>query len=307
MLWRSQDLGSVILGTAQLGLEYGIANRTGKPSEKTAFRIVEKALEKGVKAFDTAQAYGDSESVLGRALTRLGSREKIAVFSKLAPIPAGKIPAGKISPQIIVEQIERSRERLQQERLFGFLLHNCADLDYWDRGLGDALLKARESRLLDHLGVSAYNMAEAERALDLDGIDMVQLPFNLFDHRAMTSGIMEKARNRDSLLVLRSIYLQGLIFMEPGKLKDELSFAKPYLERLRRLSADSGRTPQELALGFANEKREGFPLVIGAETSDQVSDTLDRLGGIRLDEKTLSAIIEEFAHVPERLVTPSLW
>ena len=59
-----------MLGTVQLGLPYGVGNRTGQPSQQEAVRIIAAACEAGVNCFDTAAAYGTSEQVLG---TRFGS------------------------------------------------------------------------------------------------------------------------------------------------------------------------------------------------------------------------------------------
>ena len=65
---RSQRPAELVLGSVQLGLDYGAANRTGKPSHEAALRLVRRAAESGVKTFDTARAYGDSEERLGEAL-----------------------------------------------------------------------------------------------------------------------------------------------------------------------------------------------------------------------------------------------
>lgn len=47
------DHSRLILGTAQLGLNYGLANKSGKPDKLMAFEILNKALEYGIDAFDT--------------------------------------------------------------------------------------------------------------------------------------------------------------------------------------------------------------------------------------------------------------
>lgn len=62
----------LVLGTAQLGMSYGIANKTGLPDLATATAIVQTAWESGICEFDTAQAYGKSEQVLSQALSELG-------------------------------------------------------------------------------------------------------------------------------------------------------------------------------------------------------------------------------------------
>ncbi len=59
-----QTTNKLVLGTAQFGMDYGIANVGGKPLKKEVFRILDLAWEKGVRRFDTAPGYG-SEALLG--------------------------------------------------------------------------------------------------------------------------------------------------------------------------------------------------------------------------------------------------
>jgi hypothetical protein len=65
---RHRVIGEMTLGTAQLGMDYGVANRTGKPPREIATAIVRAAIAHGVTVLDTARAYGDSEEVLRAAL-----------------------------------------------------------------------------------------------------------------------------------------------------------------------------------------------------------------------------------------------
>ena len=75
----------LVLGTAQLGMSYGIANSMGQPDQDVANAIVREAWDSGICKFDTAQAYGDSERVLGAALNVLGVVSVAKVISKLDP------------------------------------------------------------------------------------------------------------------------------------------------------------------------------------------------------------------------------
>jgi aryl-alcohol dehydrogenase-like predicted oxidoreductase len=82
--WREESISRIILGTAQLGMDYGIANRVGQPDQRTATAIIESAWRHGIRHFDTAQAYGASERVLGQALRDLGVSDQAHVASKLS-------------------------------------------------------------------------------------------------------------------------------------------------------------------------------------------------------------------------------
>src|SRR5215472_9543439 len=78
-------MSRIALGTAQLGMAYGIANTTGRPKAAVALEIVAECWQSGVRYFDTAQTYGDSEVVLGRALRNVGVASEARVISKLSP------------------------------------------------------------------------------------------------------------------------------------------------------------------------------------------------------------------------------
>ena len=55
----------ITLGTAQLGFEYGITNRSGCPSDEEVCRILSLAKERGITHLDTARAYGNAETRIG--------------------------------------------------------------------------------------------------------------------------------------------------------------------------------------------------------------------------------------------------
>ena len=66
------------LGTAQFGMEYGIANKNGKVSLDEAKAIITLGRLAGIDTLDTAMAYGDSEESLGKLST-----EDFHVITKL--------------------------------------------------------------------------------------------------------------------------------------------------------------------------------------------------------------------------------
>src|SRR4051794_8710200 len=71
-----------VLGTAQLGMNYGLVNRAGKPTKQAAVEMLKYAIAHGVTALDTARAYGEAECLMGEALTG-NSQSGIHVITKL--------------------------------------------------------------------------------------------------------------------------------------------------------------------------------------------------------------------------------
>ena len=77
------------LGTAQFGMDYGIANVSGKPTKQEVFRILELAWEKGVRRFDTAPDYG-SEDALGEFIESNGLEREVVLLTKLPSLGCQK-------------------------------------------------------------------------------------------------------------------------------------------------------------------------------------------------------------------------
>lgn len=116
----------LVLGTAQLGFHYGVANKTGQPNQSTATAIVQEAWENGICEFDTAQVYGNSEGVLGKALSELGIAREARVISKFNPA------LNHLSAVAMSDALNESLSRLGVPYLFGTMLHKEEILSlYW--------------------------------------------------------------------------------------------------------------------------------------------------------------------------------
>src|SRR5690606_37216178 len=69
------------LGTVALGLDYGIANRNGRPGKHEAFAILSAALESGITCWDTARTYGNAEELIGEFL-QSDNRSPVTLVTK---------------------------------------------------------------------------------------------------------------------------------------------------------------------------------------------------------------------------------
>ena len=93
----------------QFGTHYGISNEFGKTPAGEVSRILASARDNHITLIDTASAYGDAESVLGRH-----DIEEFQVVSKFLPV--------KVNGSI-VNQCEDSLGRLGISNLYGYLAH----------------------------------------------------------------------------------------------------------------------------------------------------------------------------------------
>lgn len=298
--WRNQLIPAMSLGTVQLGLNYGIANSDGKPCQETANAIVRAAIESGVEMFDTAQAYGDSESALGTAL-KVNKVENPLITSKLSPELDPNDGVG------VVESVKRSLSRLGIGSLWCLMSHRQNWLDGWGDGLGHTLRGIRGKGLAEHIGVSVYSPEAALKAVDNPDIDVIQMPFNAWDWRMETEGILSRAAANDKLCVLRGVYLQGLLLLPPAIVAKRVPAALEHAEKWCQLLDAHSIDAKSAALSAACST--GWPILVGAETPGQFRESAALFENAAV---VPGVVLHQFrgtfaAMTREEVVNPALW
>lgn len=184
------EYSDLTLGTAQLGMNYGIGNTTGKPNFTEAVAIIQQAIACGINSIDTARAYGNSEAIIGQALTG-GFAEQIQVITKLDPLNNLKSTShSENNIGLAVEQsILKSCEYLCTNSLQTLLLHKWEHRFAYQESIWHKLLELKDRGYIQKIGVSVYTPQEAIEALNESEIEHIQLPFNLLDWRWKASGI----------------------------------------------------------------------------------------------------------------------
>lgn len=200
------------LGTVQFGLDYGVSNRAGEVPDDELDTILTLARKLGVDTLDTAQAYGKAE-------TRLGSRHTadFQLVGKLAP---------GIQATEVATSVAGSLQRLARPRLDGLLLHRSQDAN---PALFEPLAELQRQGLVGKLGVSVYAPEELARWLAQGyPLELVQLPANLLDQRFLRSGWLDRLQALGCEIHVRSLFLQGLLLMQPAMRPDYFqAFARP--------------------------------------------------------------------------------
>ena len=297
--WKGKRVSRLVLGTAQLGMPYGIANTTGQPSEQGSRKIIEEAWRLGVETFDTAQAYGSSETVLGSALSALGVSQGASVVTKLSP-DLNHLDAGEIR-----HAADESCRRLRTDRLWCLMLHREERLGDWSRGLGRALRDLRTSGQVEHLGASVYSVRAANAALENPDIDMIQVPCNAWDTRMRVARIPELAEQKGKLCFVRSIYLQGLLALCPGAVREIMPFAGGAASRWWDCAKAKRSTAATLALRYALSL--DVPLVIGVDTIAQLKDNVERMAEAPMDSAEIEEMSALLGPVDQCVLDPCSW
>ena len=294
------QLNRFVLGTAQLGMDYGIANATGQPVYNTARSIVREAWESGICEFDTAQAYEQSEQVLGQIFKDLGIASKARVITKLA------LDVDHSDRTALNNALEISLNNLGVDTIYCLMLHREDMLDLWKKGLEENLMGIVSSGRVKHIGISVYSPERAIQALNTEGVSMIQIPTNVVDRRFERVGVFDLADDLRKIIYIRGIFLQGLLLMPIDSLSQHMRFAASTLERLTEFSQDVCLTIKELCIGYIKHAFPNSRLVFGAETQAQVRENL-KCWNVAWGNEMTQRIQTEFKDVDQMILNPSLW
>lgn len=289
-------MSRLALGTAQFGLDYGVANAGGRMALDEAQRILGTARRCGVDTLDTAIAYGDAEARLGQ----LGT-DGFRLVTKLPAVPQGEADV----EAWVRAQLARSQARLQRPRVDGLLLHRPQQLlQQGGDALARALLAVQADGLATRIGVSVYDPAELGPLCEAMPITLVQAPLNLLDRRLQDSGWAMRLTGQGTEVHVRSAFLQGLLLMPPGR-------RPPWCGRWTALwaawdawLADTGLTPLQACLRYAAAVPGVDRVVVGVDGAAQLEAIVAALGPPPLALPALPTWPEPPA--PE-LINPALW
>jgi aryl-alcohol dehydrogenase-like predicted oxidoreductase len=290
----------LVLGTAQLGLSYGIANKNGQPDLPLATEIIRAAWENGIQEFDTAQGYGESEHVLGKALLQLGLSGKAKVITKLHP------QLDHLNPDILEHAVAASLKNIGVPQIYGIMLHREETLSLWPRGLAEILSKLSAQGMFQKVGVSVYAPEKAIDAINTKGMDLIQVPTNILDRRFEKAGVFELAHDKNKQVYIRSVFLQGLLLMPPDEIPGPMLFAKPVVEKVHSLAKILNLSMGELALGYMKHAIPDAKIIFGAETVAQVKENCDSWSKA-MPPSIINHVRNSFDRVDDDLLNPTQW
>lgn len=272
-------------------MSYGISNKNGQTSKLEAKKILDMASASGIDTLDTAAVYGYSEVTLGE----LGvGRWK--VISKIPPLTNDVISGS----EWVLRYVKASLFNLKTDQLDGVLLHAPEQLlSPFGSQIINGLKKAKSLGIVKKIGYSIYSTECLPSFLGVMKPDIVQLPINIFDQRAINTGWIKKMIALGIEVHARSVFMQGLLLMDPAKRpsyfrKWRLLFKK-WDSMLARVSA------VEACFGFIKSVHGISRVIVGVESQEQLKQLLLAW------ENAVSTNAPELSCEDEALVNPSNW
>ncbi|GAA0379763.1 aldo/keto reductase [Acrocarpospora corrugata] len=293
-------------------------------------RIIHRALEAGINFLDTADAYGDSEDVLGKALE--GRRDDVVLATKFSR-PTGQDPNHQgASRRWIVTAVENSLRRLRTDRIDLYQLHRPdprTDIEETLSALTD-LIRAGKIRAIGTSQAPASDIVEAQWVAERRGLAR-------FHTEQPAYSILNRGIEREILPTIQRFGMGALVWGPLGQglltgrvrknqgndlrraglfqhLNDERRLDA--VEKLVPLAAEAGLPMTHLAMAFTIAHPGVTSALIGVRTMDHLDslltgldltltdDILDRIDEIVPPGTDIGALDQ--AYQPPALATPSL-
>ena len=290
------------LGTVELGMDYGInaPGHFGRPSETAAIALVHAALDAGLNLIDTARAYGESETILGRALR--DRRDRAVLATKVNTLrPDKTLPVGAALRRHMIESLETSLRQLQTDRVDIWQIHNVDEaLLAQHETLADVFAEVKRSGKVGWCGGSFYGAVLPEKALATDLFDTMQVTYSVFDQR-VADRVLPLAQEKNVGVMVRSVLLKGALTERAEHLPEHLAPLRARSRQFRQLVAMSGLalSPAQAALAFALAQPQINAVLVGVRTQAELVDNLaalacrlpvtllDEVSALRLDDEQL--------------------
>ena len=285
-----KKINKLAIGSAQFGMKYGVANNIGKIDKDSIKSILDYAFSEGVDTIDTAKSYGSSEKELGLYLKDNNHNFKIIT----------KINNEELS---LKKQLLDSIEKLNTTP-HALLAHKSTL--FFNNDFYNSLLKLQQKYDMLKIGLSIYNIVELEKVLLLKNHpDIVQIPMSILDTRIYKSGILKKLYEAGIEIHVRSIFLQGLFFLDDKSIKIKFPGTLAYINQLKNIASKSNLKLHELSLLWVCSLKEVRKIIIG------VDDILHLKNNVRSLKKNINEkVFNEALSINfdnEKILNPSLW
>lgn len=260
-------MNKLALGSAQFGLNYGVANYDGKVKLGEVKSILKCAKKNRINTLDTASVYGNSEKALGMA-----GVDDFLVITKTSQFTK--------NTNEVIKNFHQSLVNLKKPNVDGLLIHNINEVSHMQfSDLFNKVLDLKRQGLVNKIGFSTYTPEQVDFLLENFDFDLIQVPFNILDNRLMQGGQINILNHKGIEVHARSVFLQGLLLLSkqnmPNNFKPWDALWKIWYEWLN----DNKITALEATIKYAISKPEISKVLVGVDSTKQLKEILNVSSG----------------------------
>jgi aryl-alcohol dehydrogenase-like predicted oxidoreductase len=246
---------------------FGLGGTSGPRSrtpEVEARDILAIAARGQLSVLDASGVYGRAEQILGDLIPRPSS---FRLTLNTARADRG--------PDFVEAEARASLRRLAVERADAIIVPSVGELfSPQGQALWDRLHRLKDEGLFARIGIAVHASDDPFGVARRFKPDLVQAPASLLDQRLLADGALARIAGIGIEVQLRSIFLNGLLFLPPDRVPATLKGAAGRLSRVRRMIAEGRSDPLQAALGFALSRPEASAVLVSPTTAAELSAIL---------------------------------
>jgi len=253
-------LKKLIIGTAQLVNNYGVANQNDKKTKKKILEFLEFCFKNNLKCFDTAFNYG-SEKIIGEFIKK-NYIKNVKINSK---IPSLKLLNSAKKLDFIKKNLDNSLNNLNLNTLDTVYFHDENDKDFFISNIFE-IKEIFKKYKIKNLGFSIYSKKIFKDLNKNEHVNSIQVPVNIINKDFCNFKSNKK-------IVARSIFLQGLLIN--SNIKTNKTFLKDFNKKLANLAIKKKIDLYSLCLNYVLQKKEIHKIIIGFDNVSQLNQMLN--------------------------------
>ena len=279
-------VSAMAIGAWQIGGQWGDYDK------KEVEKIINLAIEKGVNFIDTAEAYGESETVLGEILK--GKRDKFII--------ATKIGGNHFDYNTAKQHLTGSLKRLKTDYIDLYQIHwpkmkhlwhkeDMSEKDYED--IAESMTKLQKEGLIRFAGVSNFRKKHLEnlpeeifstvivsnqvpysllwRCYDVDGTTdfCEEKKIDYLAYSPLAEGLLT-GRFKDRSEIVENIRKNNVLFNEPIYSK-----VLNFLDEIEKIAKDTGMTLSQIAINWCISKDYIACALVGMRKSKHFQENVE--------------------------------
>ena len=298
------------IGFGCMGISFGYASKLSKDD---GVKLIRDAFERGITFFDTAEVYGpfENEEVVGEALRPF--REKVLIATKFGfdiDPATGENRGGMNSrPEHIRQAAEGSLKRLGVESI-DLLYQHRVDPNVPIEDVAGAVRDLISEGKVKHFGLSEPGVQTLRRAHAVQPVTAVQNEYSLWWRAVETNGILDACDELGIGFVpyspLGKGFLTGAMSKDvpAGDFRASIPRFQPeameknqaFVELLKRVAAEKGATPAQVALAWLLAQRPYIVPIPGTTKLHRLEENIGA-ANVELTASDLAEINDGASHI----------
>lgn len=281
------NINKIIIGVTQFGMPYGIMNKSKNDRKKKLKQILNFSKKKNIKALYTSKYYGNSNKLLGfenlhhfKIFTKFKS-EDLLNKKFILELNEVKNILKKDPPILMLDGFEKLSPKKALK-------------------IYDILLYLKKNKKIDRFGYSIYLFKDLKKICKNFKPDILQCPYSIIDRRLEKKSLLKYLKFNKIEVHVRSIFLQGLLVVDPLKLPKKFLKWKKIFQKFSKSMSDHQVSNLSGCLNFVQNNKYIDQILIGVDNIKQLKE----ISNVKTNKKIKYPNI--FSK-NEKLINPSKW